>query len=116
MSLIYQNLNPIRSRKHLQYIASKPCLICGGIEVQACHIRFTGAGMGMKPCDIFTTPMCLLHHREQHSKNEKMFWFFYGINPVARAMAFALESPDKKVRERVYEHFKEDKFKKFFEL
>ena len=116
MSLIYQNLNPIRSRKHLQYIAEKPCLICGGIEVQACHIRYTGAGMGMKPCDIFTTPMCLLHHREQHSKNEKMFWFLYGINPVARAMALALESPDKKVRERVYDYFKEDKFKKFFNI
>ena len=48
--------------------------------------------------------------------NEKMFWLLYKINPIARAMAFALESPDKKIRERVYEHFKEDKFKKFFEI
>ena len=41
------------------YIADKPCLICGGIDVQAAHIRYTGAGMGQKPCDIFTTPLCL---------------------------------------------------------
>ena len=40
----------------------------------------------------------------------------YAINPIARAMAFALESPDKKIRERVYEHFKEDKFRKFFQI
>ena len=52
----------------------------------------------------------------QHSKNEKIFWLLYGINPVARAMGFALESPDKKVRQRVYEHFQEKNFKKFFEL
>ena len=38
------------------------------------------------------------------------------INPIAKAMGFALESPDKKIRERVYEHFKEDNFKKFFNL
>ena len=106
----------IRSRKHLMYIADKPCLICGGIDVQAAHIRYAGAGIGQKPCDIFTTPLCLEHHREQHSKNEKMFWLLYNINPVARAMCFALESPDKKVRQRVYEHFQDESFKKFFEL
>ena len=106
----------IRSRKHLMYIAEKPCIICGYTEVQACHIRFTGAGMGQKPCDIFTTPMCLSHHREQHSMNEKVFWHLYKINPVARAIGLALESPDKKVRQRVYEHFQDESFKKFFEL
>ena len=113
---MYQNINPLRSRKHLMFIASQPCLICRREDVQAAHIRFSGAGIGMKPCDIFTTPLCLEHHREQHTKNEKMFWLLYAINPIARAMAFALESPDKKIRERVYEHFKNDKFKKFFEI
>tara|TARA_R110001606_G_scaffold227564_1_gene375614 strand:- start:22 stop:351 length:330 start_codon:yes stop_codon:yes gene_type:complete len=106
----------IRSRKHLMYIANKPCLICGGIDVQAAHIRYAGAGIGQKPCDIFTTPLCLEHHREQHTMNEKMFWLLYKINPIARAMCFALESPDKKIRQTVYEHFKEENFKKFFEL
>ena len=106
----------IRSRKHLQYISEKSCLICGGIDVQSAHIRYAGAGIGQKPCDIFTTPLCLEHHREQHTMNEKMFWQLYQINPIAKAMGFALESPDKKIRERVYEHFKEDNFKKFFNL
>tara|TARA_R100000654_G_scaffold66024_1_gene94072 strand:- start:100 stop:432 length:333 start_codon:yes stop_codon:yes gene_type:complete len=109
-------LSKIRSKKHLQYISEKPCLICGGIDVQSAHIRFAGAGIGQKPCDIFTTPLCLLHHREQHSMNEKMFWQLYKINPIARAMGFALESPDKKIRERVYEHFQENNYKKFFDL
>jgi hypothetical protein len=48
--------------------------------------------------------------------NEKVFWHLYKINPVARAMGLALESPDKKVRQRVYEHFQDESFKKFFEL
>tara|TARA_X000001382_G_scaffold47032_1_gene31847 strand:+ start:541 stop:873 length:333 start_codon:yes stop_codon:yes gene_type:complete len=109
-------INPIRSKKHLMFVASKPCLICGREDVQAAHVRYSGAGMGMKPCDIFTTPLCLDHHREQHTMNEKMFWILYKINPIARAMCFALESPDKKVRERVYENFKQDKFKRFFQL
>ena len=54
------------------YIADKPCLICGRTDVQAAHIRYTGAGIGQKPY--------------------------------------------KKVRERVYEHFQEENFKRFFEL
>ena len=45
-----------------------------------------------------------------------MFWLLYKINPIARAMCFALESTDKKIREKVYEHFKDDKFRKFFEI
>ena len=98
------------------YVASKPCIICGGIDVQSAHIRYSGAGMGMKPCDIFTTPLCIEHHREQHTKNEKMFWILYAINPIARAIGFALESPDKKIREKVYEYFRTDTYRKFFNL
>ena len=45
--------------------------------------------------------------------NEKMFWQLYKINPIAKAMGFALESPDKKIRQRVYEHFKDDNYKKW---
>jgi len=45
-----------------------------------------------------------------------MFWILYDINPVARAIGFALESPDKKVRERVYEYFRTDTYRKFFSI
>ena len=113
---MYQSINPLRSRKHLMFVASQPCLICRREDVQAAHIRFSGAGIGMKPRDIFTTPLWLEHHREQHTMNEKMFWQLYQINPMDRAMCFALESPDKKIRKRVYDHFKEEDFKRLFEL
>ena len=113
---MYEKINAIRSINHLKYIAGKSCIICGGIDVQAAHIRYSGAGTGMKPCDVFTIPLCIEHHREQHTKNEKFFWSLYAINPIARAMSFALESPDKKIREGVYDYFKQDKFKKFFEI
>ena len=116
MIMVFQKSNMIRSKVHLKYVSEHPCTICGREDVQAAHIRYTGSGIGLKPCDSFVVPLCIEHHQEQHTMNEKMFWLLYKINPIARAMAFALESPDKKIRERVYEHFKEDKFRKFFEI
>ena len=77
---MYQSINAIRSRKHLMFVASQPCLICRREDVQAAHIRFSGAGIGMKPCDIFTTPLCLEHHREQHTMNEKMYFAKYNYS------------------------------------
>jgi hypothetical protein len=54
---MYQSINPIRSRKHLMFIASQPCLICRRDDVQSAHIRYSGAGTGMKPCDILQFPL-----------------------------------------------------------
>jgi len=98
---MYQSINPIQSRNHLMFVASQPCLICRRDDVQSAHIRYTGAGMGMKPCDSFVVPLCIEHHQEQHSMNERMFWHLYKINPVAKALALCAESPDKKI-EKVY--------------
>ena len=96
----------IRSRKHLMYIADKPCLICGGIDVQAAHIRYTGAGMGLKPCDSYVVPLCIEHHQEQHSMNERMFWHLYKKNPIAKALSLCAESPDKKIRQALFSKFR----------
>ncbi len=56
----------IKSRKHLIFVSEKPCVICSRTDVQSAHIRFAGAGIGMKPSDCFVVPLCIDHHREQH--------------------------------------------------
>jgi len=56
---------PYRNQKFLQYIRTKPCLVCGKPSV-ACHIRkqYWGAGTGIKPHDYCTIPLCPIHHNE----------------------------------------------------
>lgn len=104
--MVYQKIKIIKSRSHLVYVSEQPCTICRRTDVQSAHLRFTGAGMGMKPCDSFVVPLCIEHHTEQHRMNERMFWTLYQINPVARALALCAESPDAKIRKAIYEKFK----------
>jgi len=75
----------IRSTKHLRYVASQPCLICGAENVQACHIRIGFLGLGIKPCDSKTVPLCVEHHLEQHRMKEEAFWEKYGLDPFYEA-------------------------------
>ncbi len=86
-------------KKHLRYIASLPCCICGGIDVDAAHIRATPiyidgkrqTGGGEKPSDCWTVPLCRAHHTEQHTMTELSFWKKYQIDPFILAME--LSSP-----------------------
>ena len=59
---------PIRSKIHLKFVSEHGCTICGRTDVQSAHIRYTGAGIGLKPCDSFVVPLCIEHHQEQHSE------------------------------------------------
>ena len=102
--------NKIRSRTHLEFVSQHGCTICGRTDVQSAHIRYTGAGMGMKPCDSFVVPLCIEHHQEQHSMNERMFWHLYKKDPLVYAFFFCLQSPDKKIKSNAFE-----KFRKFFD-
>jgi hypothetical protein len=69
----------IRSKKHLSFIASLPCVFgngyqCGG-DICAAHIRIgTNGGTALKPSDDFTVPLCFNHHQLQHSFGERKFW------------------------------------------
>jgi hypothetical protein len=82
-----------RNEKHLKFIRSLPCCICGGIDVEAAHIRVgsinhdkASTGMAEKPSDRWTVPLCNRHHREQHTMAELDFWNHYGINPFTLAI------------------------------
>ena len=105
-TMIYTKTNPIRSKKHLFFVSQHGCVICGRTDVQSAHIRYAGGGIGLKPCDSFVTPLCIEHHQEQHSMNERMFWHLYKINPIAKALSLCAESPDPKIRKSLYEKFK----------
>jgi hypothetical protein len=70
------------------------CCICGDSVVEAAHLR-TGllnvkreTGLGEKPSDHWALPLCVRHHREQHTMNELEFWFSYGIDPFALSMHY----------------------------
>ena len=88
--------------KHLNFIRSLPCLICGNnIETEACHVRMSDAriakpesGLGRKPPDWFTVPMCGKHHREQHLKSERKWWENNNIDPILKALALYAVSGD----------------------
>jgi hypothetical protein len=65
----------VRDKKHLNFIRSLPCLICGVFGSEAAHLRKgTDGGIGLKPSDKFTTPLCHNCHAEQHRVGELRFW------------------------------------------
>lgn len=70
-----QKVKTIRSNPHLAFIRTLPCCMCGYGESQAAHLRIgTGGGMGMKPGDNFTVPLCFTCHARQHREGERTFW------------------------------------------
>lgn len=88
-----------RDNKHLDYIRSLPCCICGdNTSTEAAHLRTSNIGIGKddhgwgKPSDKWVLPLCGRHHREQHTMNEMAFWESYGIDPFMRALT--LRQPD----------------------
>lgn len=92
---------PLRCPQHLQWIRGRACIIadCAERIIQACHVRDNlpanagRGGMGKKPGDNWTVPMCWLHHKEQGDINEGPFERKYGINLVALAEKYAAASP-----------------------
>jgi len=74
----------IRSREHLKFVASQPCLICARTPSQAHHLRFAQPrALGRKVSDEFTVPLCATHHHELHMRgNERQWWQDKGIEPI----------------------------------
>lgn len=83
-----------RDNKHLDFIRSLPCCICGNdTATEAAHIRTESrkhgkkyTGMAEKPSDKWTVPLCNEHHREQHTMNEMKFWAVHRIDPFMLAI------------------------------
>lgn len=65
----------VEDEKHRKYIASLPCIVCKRSgHTQCAHIRAgNGGGMGYKPSDECTVPLCVSCHEDQ-GRNERKFW------------------------------------------
>lgn len=83
----------IKDDRHLAFIRTLPSVLSGVYGCEACHIRYgdpmyrkKATGMGQKPDDAWTIPLSPAEHREQHSTNEREWWFSKGIDPLKIAL------------------------------
>jgi len=78
---------PAKSRArddgHLRFIASLPCAVSGVQgRTQAAHLRFASAdyrkpitGIGGKADDVWTLPLSVEMHDEQHRAGDELAWW-----------------------------------------
>jgi hypothetical protein len=92
----------VKKQSHLDFIRSLPCAVCGQPDAtDAAHVRMASlryakqmSGMGAKPDDSWTVPLCRHHHRVQHDGNEGQFWSWYQKDPFVLALALWKHSGD----------------------
>lgn len=65
-----------RNAKYLAYVRGLPCCSCEiHASSEAAHVRKgNGGGVGLKPSDYRTVPLCRECHSHQHLIGEKTFW------------------------------------------
>lgn len=83
-----------RSKAHLVFVASQPCLVCQRAPCDAHHLKFAQArALGRKVSDEFTVPLCRDHHMQLHQNgNEAAWWANLKIAPMENARALWCES------------------------
>ena len=86
-ALLIPSERRLRSKAHLQFVASKPCLICEALPCHAHHITFAQPrGLSQKVSDEFTVPLCAVHHNELHAfGNEASWWREKRVEPLPMA-------------------------------
>ena len=62
---------------------SKPCFKCGitnyHTNVVPAHQNFDGGGMGTKASDLYTIPLCVNCHSDEHNIGHVTFWEGYDL-------------------------------------
>ena len=84
------------NKKYLDYIRSQPCIICDNLS-EPQHIRrlayipkrYAG-GVGFKPHDCLSLPMCRAHH-EECERGYKDFEDKYHIDIRKQIITFLIE-------------------------
>jgi hypothetical protein len=102
-----QRAPQLEDPKYLSWIRGLPCVGCvqdktpsRSMRCEAAHVRFGDAragwaptGMGQKPDDRRTLPLCCGHHREgpkaQHGARERAWWEARDICPPALCAALS---------------------------
>ncbi len=77
----------VRDSGHLEFVASKPCLICDRKPTHAHHVRYAQPrAMARKVSDEWTVPVCFLHHRALHAAGSEQDWWSQNkIDPLVVA-------------------------------
>ncbi|MEO8320767.1 MAG: ERF family protein, partial [Bradyrhizobium sp.] len=65
-----------RSKAHLRFVGSQPCLICQQTPCDAHHLKFSQPrSLGSKVSDEFTVPLCRKHHQQLHQHGNELAWW-----------------------------------------
>jgi hypothetical protein len=97
----------IEDPTYLAYVRTLPCVVCNKAgPSDAAHLRSASlwygkrqTGLGEKPDDKWTLPLCRYHHTEQHSGNELSWWARIGVgDPFAIAVTLYESRPVRRER------------------
>jgi|HubBroStandDraft_5_1064220.scaffolds.fasta_scaffold170737_2 hypothetical protein len=94
---------------HLDFVRSFACCVCGDdTTTEAAHIRFgepragkRPTGLGEKPHDAWTVPLCGDCHRAQHMMGERQWWKAQKIDPLFVSLALYRASGDREAGEQI---------------
>ena len=91
-----------RRAQHLGFVRQLPCVACGkAAPSEAAHVRTgTDGGVGVKPGDRYTVPLCTVCHAKQHRIGELTFWSALRIDPINVALRLWTVSADLQAGER----------------
>ena len=72
----------LSSKKYLDYIRKKPCLVCGLQPCDPDHLKARGMGNANRDGhrDFSCIPLCRIHHSERHQIGNQKFENKYNIN------------------------------------
>ena len=89
----------LRDKRHLRFVASQPCLICGRQPSDPHHLQFAQPrALGLKVSDEFTVPLCRVHHRQLHQAgNEATWWGDLKVDALEIAKGFWEQSRSRRL-------------------
>lgn len=86
----------IRSKKHLAFVAERPCCVCRRKPVQVHHLLrcIDLKARGVKAGDNWTVPLCLYCHTALHAMGDERAWAERNeVDLVEKAQSLWARSP-----------------------
>lgn len=104
-----------KSPGYLDLIRQLPCILSGRPS-EAAHVRYADpshgkdiTGMGRKPDDCWTLPLCPELHRLldgcQHDSDERKWWKQFGFDPLHVCKLLWANRDGRQKMERIVSHF-----------
>ena len=77
------NEKTYRDKKYLAFVRELDCCACGAHGPSDPHHAISGGGVGLKPSDAVTIPLCRMCHSEFHQMGILSFQKKHGISIAA---------------------------------